>query len=329
VRIRPLKEYNPVHLGIVGVLVVAALVAGSLAIGTLGVGDSRYEAEFAHTGGLRAGDEVRVAGMSVGQVTATRLDGDRVLVSFRTNRSVHLGPRTHASVKLATLLGGRYVELQPEGDGDLPNARIPLADTAVPFDLEKVIETGGPAVEQLDGNKLRDSLKVLADDFRGTPQAVGQTLDGLSRLSDVVTKRQDQIGQLLSSADAVTTMVNDQRTQLFALVGQSDTLLRRLLQRRDLIASVLGDFKTLTAQLRDILNENRPQIQPLLDNLAGITDILSRTNDSVDRSLQLLAPAGRYLTNAFGNGPYGEIYLPYGVVPDNVLCMAGAVKGCK
>ncbi|WP_158886728.1 MCE family protein [Amycolatopsis anabasis] len=327
--IRPLKEYNPIWLGIIGAAVIGALVLGSLAVGTLGLGDARYEAEFAHTGGIRAGDEVRVAGMGVGEVTGTRLDGDKVLISFRAKRSVHLGSGTHATIKLATLLGGRFVDLQPLGEGELEGDRIKLANTTVPFDLEKVIETGGPAIEKLDGAKLRESLKVLADDFRGAPQQIAKTLDGLGQLSELVTKRQDQLAQLLSSADAVTTTLNKNRAQLFELMGQADGLIKQLLQRRDLIRSVLTDFKTLSGQLQEILNENRPQIEPLLSNLAGVTDILSRNDDALDRALQILAPAGRYLANAFGNGPYGDMYLPYAIIPDNLLCTAGAIKDCR
>ncbi|WP_026360463.1 MCE family protein [Amycolatopsis nigrescens] len=326
---KTLKEYNPVWVGLFGAMLIGALVAASLIAGFFGIGDERYQAEFQHTGGIRAGDEVRVAGMSVGKVTATELAGDRVLVSFRLTRDVRLGPTTHASIKLATLLGGRYVELQPLGEGELPEERIPLAATSVPFDLQKVIETGGPAIEQLDGAKLRDSLKVLADSFRGTPQQVGETLDGLGQLSELVTAREGQLRQLLDGADAVTTMLNDNRAQLFTLMGQADGLLKQLLHRRDLIRNVLTDFRTLTGQLKDILNENRPQLEPLLANLSGVTDVLQRNDDAVGRSLELLAPAGRYLANTFGNGPYAEIYLPYAIIPDNLLCASGVVKGCK
>jgi len=36
----------------------------------------------------------------------------------------------------------------------------------------------------------------------------------------------------------------------------------------------------------------------------------------------------RQFNNAFGNGPYGEVYLPW-VFPDNWLCLAHAVQECR
>jgi phospholipid/cholesterol/gamma-HCH transport system substrate-binding protein len=324
-----LKDRNPLLVGLIGAGVIAALVAGSVAFGSLGLGDASYSAEFAQAAGLRTGDEVRVAGMGVGEVTSTRLDGDRVLVTFHTTTDVKLGATTHAAIKLATLLGGRYLELQPAGSGTLPDDRIPLVNTSVPFDLQNLVQTGTPAVEQLDGAKLRESLKVLADDFRGTPDTARKALDGLSRLSDVVTQRQDQISKLISSADSVTKMLDDNKAQLFTLMGQADGLLKKLLDRRQLITNILSDFKSLTQQLQGLLSDNRPQLEPLLKNVGGITDLLQRNNQAVGQALQLLAPAGRYLANSVGDGGYLGIYLPYAILPDNLLCAAGAVKGCK
>jgi phospholipid/cholesterol/gamma-HCH transport system substrate-binding protein len=327
--IRPLNQYNPLWLGITAAIIGVLLLAGTFAVGTLGFGDDHYEAEFAHTAGIRPNDEVRIAGIGVGQVTGTRLDGDHVVVSFRTNQDVHLGRDTKAVVKLATLLGGRYLELQPAGPGALPDNRIKLVNTSVPFDLQQAIETSTPAIEGLDAAKLRTALEAVTKNLYGDGATVSKALDGVTQLSNMISKRDQQLGQLISSADALTTIVNKDKAALFTMMGQADGLFKILLDRRDLIRGILTDFKTLIAQVRDLLNDNRPQLQPLFNNLTGITDILARTNDALDRALQVIAPTARYVNNAFGNGPYADIYLPYAIFPDNLLCTARVVTGCQ
>jgi phospholipid/cholesterol/gamma-HCH transport system substrate-binding protein len=112
-------------------------------------------------------------------------------------------------------------------------------------------------------------------------------------------------------------------------MGQSDELLRELLRRRDVIRGTLTDLASLTDQLRGAISENRSRIGPLLDHARELTDLLRQQDDAVDRALQLLAPSGRYLNNAVGDGPYFEIYLPYSLVPDNVLCRVHAATGCR
>lgn len=324
-----LKAYDRRAVGLVGIVVVAAIVLAIGGYGALGVGRSDYEAELANSGGARAGDEVRVAGIGVGQITGLELEGNKVIMSFEVDDQVPVGDRTRLAVKLATLLGGRYVELQPAGNGSPPDDRIPLAQTIVPFDLPQTFEAAGPALDDLDGPKLREAMTTLADSMRGNRSSVTRTLSGLSGLSDVITKRRTQLGRLIDSAGSITTMVNDNSAELFTLMGQADSLIRTVLQRRELIRSVLTQVRTLTTQLRDTLAENRPQLKPLMHHLAGVSAILKRTDAALDRTLELFPPAARQLTNATGNGPHVDVHAPYSFAPDNLLCAAGAVEGCR
>lgn len=326
---KKLKEYPPFWVGIVGGVVGTAVVAATVAVGSLGLFDEGYEVEFANTGGIKAGDEVRVAGIGVGEVTETRLERGRVVMSFRADPELEIGARSTASIRLTTLLGGRFVDLKPRGGGDLPDDRIPLANTEVPYNLQDVVQVGTPSVEKLDAGKLRDAFGVLADDFRGTPKALRESLDGLGTLSDVVSARADQLSTLIQSADTITTAVNDNQADIFTLMGQSDTLLQRLLERRELLSSVLTDFRSLSEQVQGLIDENRPQLKPLMSNLNGITAILKRNDRHIDKAIKMLTPAGRYVANATGNGPYGDVWLPYAILPDNLLCTTGAVEGCK
>jgi len=326
---RPLRERNPFWLGIVASAVIVVLILVALGFGALGLGQARYSAEFAQSGDLRVGDPVRVAGMDVGQITAEALEADHVLVSFRVDRAVKVGADSTASIKLATLLGGRYLELSPAGGGELPRGRIVLAHTSVPYDLQTVIQTGTPLLEDLDGAKLQAALRAVSNNLRGDGPKISAALDGLSRLSAVVVARRDQVAHLITSADAVTQLVNQRSDKLYALMGQSDQLLRELLRRRDTIRGMLTDLASLTRELRKTIDENQSQIGSLLDNARELTDVLRKQDDSVDRALELIAPAGRYLNNAVGNGPYADVYTPYSILPDNLLCRVGAVKGCK
>src|SRR6476661_3554608 len=128
---RPVDSYNKIWLGATALGVIAAIIAAVLLIGALDLGKTQYRAEFAQAAQLRAGDPVKVAGISVGTVDGLDLDGDRVIVKFKVRNNVHLGSDTHAAIKLTTLLGSRYLELTPAGDDDLDPRTIALANTQV------------------------------------------------------------------------------------------------------------------------------------------------------------------------------------------------------
>ena len=83
----PFRERNPVVVGAVSLAVVLGLLllafnAEKLPI--IGGGDTYY-ADFKEAGGLKADDEVRIAGVRVGKVDSVSLDGS----AYRVPATIH------------------------------------------------------------------------------------------------------------------------------------------------------------------------------------------------------------------------------------------------
>src|SRR5512144_3398835 len=101
----PFRERNPVIIGAVSLAVIAAFVLAAFKaedLPLIGGGDTYYAA-FSEAGGLKANDEVRVAGVWVGKVQSVDLDGDHVKVTFRVDTTSEFGDETHAAIKVKTL----------------------------------------------------------------------------------------------------------------------------------------------------------------------------------------------------------------------------------
>src|SRR5690606_30404818 len=125
------QERNPLVLGAVGTALLAGVLVATVNYENLPLigGGTTYQAEFA---GLAPTNEVRVAGIKVGEVTDVELAEDRVLVSFRVS-DAWIGNRTSAEIKIKTLLGQKYLALHPMGDAVLdPDDPIPLGRTTTP-----------------------------------------------------------------------------------------------------------------------------------------------------------------------------------------------------
>ena len=104
---------RPVALATIGIVVL--LVAGILAFnGPSLFGGTTYSAEFTEAAGLQPGDKVTVAGVETGRVRTVELDGDHVLVTFHVD-DAWVGDRTTASIGIRTLLGAKYLALDPQG----------------------------------------------------------------------------------------------------------------------------------------------------------------------------------------------------------------------
>src|SRR5687768_15805453 len=104
---RTYKGYRPARVAVIGVVSIVVVLLLTYAFGALGLGQRGYTMSgvFAGAGGLKAGDDVQVAGVSVGKVASVRPDfaHGNVIITWKVDRDIELGPRTHADVRAANL----------------------------------------------------------------------------------------------------------------------------------------------------------------------------------------------------------------------------------
>lgn len=334
-RIRPLREMNQAMVAIVGSVLIGALVLLAVSLGHLPfiAKVNTYRAQFADAAGIATGDEVRLAGINVGQVTGVDLEGAHVLMTFTAKDDIRVGTQSTLNIKIASILGQEYVELAPAGPGQLgPNDVIPQSRTTSPYTLLELLGTLSTETNQVNLPQLDTSLKILSDDLRTTPATTHAVLDGLSRLSDTIASHSDQLSSLVSTAEQVASTLASRQGPLVQLLSDGDLVLQTIIQRRQVIHQLIVDSASLGQQLTSLLQQDGAQIQPLLANLQSVTAVLARDQASLDQSVQLLAPFARYFANATGNGNFVDVTAPTLLVPDNAIVecngKTNASSGC-
>ncbi|MFC9893298.1 MCE family protein [Nocardia sp. NPDC127579] len=315
-------------LGVLGAFLVLVMLVASSAFRLLGVGDQTVKAEFAQAAGIRVGDKVDVAGVPVGTVAGAKIEGDHVLLELNVNSDLKLGPDARASIKMATLLGARYVDLEP-GDGTgLPGKRIPKSNTDVPYNLADVVQIGTPKFEQLDTKKLNESLNLINQEL-SNPELMAQALDSVGALAKVMDARKNEVDGLLKDLNKVTQLLADNRNSVLLIITQGEAIANRVMERQGLLRQLLDNVATLTRQLQEIGAENDGQLGPTLDQLNTVAEGLQKNKDNLDRLLSIAPTSVRYLANTWGgNGNYAEVGLPW-IFPDNWLCKAAVIEGCQ
>src|SRR6478736_808841 len=100
--------------------VISLLVTGLLAVimGNVGFGSgTTYKAVFSNASMLQKGDDVRVAGVSVGEVKKVEhYQRTQALVTFRVKSDVPLTTASHAEIRFLNLVGDRYLALEQGSD---------------------------------------------------------------------------------------------------------------------------------------------------------------------------------------------------------------------
>jgi phospholipid/cholesterol/gamma-HCH transport system substrate-binding protein len=329
--VKSFRERNPYAIGIVSVLVLSLLVGLAFSVGILHLLEKTYtvKAEFSDAAGIRAGANVKVAGIKAGRVTGIQADRERgkVVISFVVNKGVHLGPDTHAEVALETLLGTRFVRLsgpvvKPYLEDEPSSARvIPNDRTKTPFDIFDLVKVSTRSVEATDTAKLNQFIKDLADITEGKHDQLAQLLDGVNKVSVAVNDRQAQLSQLLDRFDQLSALLAQKDQTLVSLIDQSQGILDLVQNRRNDIAQGLQSTDQLTGSLSTLLATNKGLLNSILSTLHPALDVISKQQQHVDAALSWLGPGSLGLAKATTHGPWADIYVR-AVGPDvpGVLC---------
>lgn len=314
----PFRDRNPVVIGAVGLGLILAMLLLAFNIDALPLLAGRsYSAALTEAGGLKTGDDVRVAGVKVGKVTAVGLDGNHVRVDFRVGRSTDLGDKTSASVRIRTILGQKFLALEPAGTGEL--SEIPVSRTTPAYDVVEAFSDLGTTTGAIDTGQLARALDTLSSTFRDSPDQVRAAVDGLGRLSRTIASRDTELRTLLDRANGVTGVLAARNTQLVRLLRDGDLLLQELRRRREAIHAVLVSTATLSRELAGLVRDNRAAIRPALANLGKVLATLQANQEDLDRSIRLLAPFVRVYADTTGNGRWFDTYI------QNIVPVPGGV----
>lgn len=309
---KPFRERNPVIIGAIGIAVIVALLLGAFRaqdLPLIGGGDT-YTADFSEAGGLKADDPVRIAGVRVGKVEKIELEGGHVKVTFNVKTDSQFGDQTGASIRVNTLLGAMFLALEPEGSGQLEaGSTIPVDRTTSPYDVVQAFSGLAETADAIDTDQLANSLTVLADLTRNTPEEFQSALQGVSALSSNIAAKNERISTLLTNLQRVSTVLNDRDQDIIKLMKDSDVLFQALVARRDSIHDLLVSTSTLSTELTKLVQQSRDDLKPALTQLDDVVGVLNKNEENIDNSLRLLAPFYRVFTNTLGNGPWFDTYI--------------------
>ncbi|AWH96224.1 MULTISPECIES: MCE family protein [Dietzia] len=297
-------RFGNATIGAVGVVVILVLTMTAFSLDSLpfvGAGP-KYSAHFSEAAGLTDGNEVRVAGVKVGVVTDVELDGDKVVVGFRT-KDAWLGDDTRASIQVKTVLGQKYLALIPAGNGELDRSEpIPLDRTVAPYDVVTAFSSAAETLDQIDDAKLAESLDTLTDAMQASPEEFRGAVDGVARLSQTLSSRDAELRELLEATRTSSAILAERNEDFRRLIVGTGQLLGELNGRSEALKLVLASTRGLSIELRRFVAENEAEFGPTLDSLDSALAVLTDHEEELKKSIHNLAPFYRLYANLLGTG---------------------------
>jgi phospholipid/cholesterol/gamma-HCH transport system substrate-binding protein len=294
-------------------ITLTALLGLTIANSTLGP-TSGYTARFSDATGLNVGDDVRMSGVRIGQVSDISVAENKYAdVRFDIEASRVLPRMVTATIKYRNMIGQRYVSLGL-GAGDTnavlrPGDTIPVSRTQPALNLTQLFNGFQPLFQALqpgDVNKLAGELIQVLQGEGGTIDSV---LAHTASLASTVASKDQVIGQVIDNLNTVLTTVNDRTNEVSGLIDQLQQLATGLAQQRDSIGNAIGALGELTTSTAGLLSSVRP---PLKDDIAALGDLvgtLADHGDTVDKFLAGLPHKVETINRVSSYGGWYNYYL--------------------
>lgn len=296
-----------------------------------------YHATFTDASRLRAGQDVRIAGVPVGSVDKVTLNPDNTIdVKFDLNQRYQLYTSSRAAVRYLNLVGDRYLEIA-SGPGELrklpAGGTIAKSNTQPALDLDALLGGLRPVLKGLDGKKVNEISNAVVEALQGQGGALSELLSSTGSFAQTLASHDQLIGDAITNLNTVLGTVDAKGAQFNTSVDQLQQLITGLSKGRDPIAGAVGPLSSAEADLTEMLQKGRRPLQGVLENTRPLVQRMYDRRKDIDPVIENLGESYLRL-NALGaygaffnifyctvkiklSGPAGsDIIIPFGGPPD-------------
>ncbi|TVT45819.1 MCE family protein [Amycolatopsis rhizosphaerae] len=273
-----------------------------------------YSARFTDATLVLAGDDVRIAGVKVGQVTDVKIvDRRQAQIDFEVDSGRTLPSNITVQIKYRNLVGQRYLSIE-QGSGTSaqplrPGATIPIEQTKPALDLDELFNGFKPLFTALQP----DDVNKLSYEIIQVMQGEGGTIDSLlahtASLTSTIAQKDQVIGEVITNLNSVLDTVNAHTPQLSDLIVRLQQLVSGLAQDRKPIGDAIDALGGLAKTTSGLLDKAR---DPLKNDIAALGLLSNNLNDSqslVEHFIQFLPEKVTRLARTADYGSWFNFYL--------------------
>jgi phospholipid/cholesterol/gamma-HCH transport system substrate-binding protein len=310
---------TPSLIKLIAFIVVTVLATGVLAatIGNFRFGGTQsYKALFTDVTGVQKGDDVRIAGVRVGEVSkvAVGKSGGRSLgeLSFSVDKSRQLAVSTRVLIRYRNLIGQRYLALS-EGAGSSarlrPGQTLPLRQTESALDLTVLFNGFKPLFAALNPKDVNAFAFEIIKTLQGEGGNVDSLLAHTASLTTTLADRDAVIGRTITNLNTVLGTIDARDARLSQLLVELQRFVGGLSQDRAAIGASLTNIAGLAASTSGLLKDSRPAIRTDVKQLGRVTGNLDANKAVIDTLLKHLPTRLESLTRTASYGSWFNFYL--------------------
>lgn len=291
---------------------ITIVLTGALAqtLGAFSGGGTTYRARFTDVAGVLEGDDVRIAGVKVGEVTGISLvDGNVAELSFTVDESIRLSASTKAKIRYRNLVGQRYLALL-EGPSSTEQLKvIPLTQTTPALDLTVVFNGFRPLFTGLSPQDVNSFAFEIIKLLQGEGGTIKNLLEKTASLTTTLADRDQLIGNVITNLNTVLGAVSQRDAQLNETIKQLQLFVSGLSADRAAIGDAIVGIGGLAEATTGLLHDARPSLAADINALNTLAGTLQANSSTIESTLATAPGRLQALARTASYGSWFNFYL--------------------
>jgi phospholipid/cholesterol/gamma-HCH transport system substrate-binding protein len=236
------------------------------------------------------GDDVRMAGITVGSVTDISLESDRVRIRASVDNDAFVGGQSQVEVRMLTVVGGYYVNINSIGDTQLGDEPIAVERVTMPYSLIRALTDTTKITENVTTKPINQSLNEFQQSLTGTNvEALSAIVEAGNSIMSTIEAQRGQVTNILDVSDDYVRTLTSYRGEIAQLVRKLSIVISTLdLYGKGLlnIATGIGQVVTSVRPLAEFYDNHRVEFIEKVHQYLYKTRTFVERNGSTVRLLQ-------------------------------------------
>ncbi|OBJ70556.1 MlaD family protein [Mycobacterium sp. 1274756.6] len=216
---------NPKTWGVAALSVLAAIIVVAAALYVNPPGRTLVTFYTDDAASVRPGDQVRIAGITVGKVQDLILEPDQVRVRASVSNDAFVGEHSQVEVRMLTVVGGYYVNIVSLGDQRLGSLPIPRERVTMPYNLMRTLADATKITDNVDPDPIRQTLDHMQDGLAGeNSDSIRAVIDAGNALASTIEAQRGQVSAIINLSDEYIESLKDFKEGLRMLVRKAAIL---------------------------------------------------------------------------------------------------------
>jgi phospholipid/cholesterol/gamma-HCH transport system substrate-binding protein len=307
-------------------IVFALVLIGYLAarLGNISFISNRatYYGQLSDASGLVTTDPVKIAGVSVGEVSGITTQHGYALVTMSINRNIRFRSSTKIGLQWHNVIGEQFLYLYPGETGKYlkPGSTIVASHDVESANVGAFLNSLEPFLQSLNPSQVDEFVTSALESIGGNGGQINQLISSAATLSSSLGSLSGKVGNVINNMAKIFVAFAQRSNSLGNVVDNLQQISQSLASRNALLDSSVVNLSQVEGELATLLKSNQSNLNGSIDNLSSALDQIQQQDVPLAQGLSNVGEGLAPFQEISSYGQWFEIVTVYNCIANQTSC---------